>query len=173
MRDRSPVREGGAAATRREPLQPPSAEGPSLPRVLAARRSCREFARRRLTDLEAGSLLWAGQGVTSPQGFRAAPSAGGLHPLTLTLVDGRGVWRYQPDGHVLVLVRVGDKRRQLAAAALGQEAVAEAPASIVVTANSAVLGPHYRERAERYCILEAGHVAQNVVPVGAARSDGP
>jgi SagB-type dehydrogenase family enzyme len=83
--------------------------------------------------------------------------------MTLTLVDTRGVWRYQPDGHALVLVRVGDRRRQLAAAALGEEAVAEAPAAIVVTANPAVLGPRYRERAERYCILEGGHVAQNVL----------
>ncbi len=163
MRDRRPGRKGEAAAARREPLPPPSAQGPSLFRVLAARRSCREFAHRSLTDLEVGSLLWAGQGITSPQGFRAAPSAGALHPLTLTLVDSHGVWRYQPDGHALVLIRVGDRRRQLAAAALGQEAVAEAPASIVVTANPAVLRPRYRGRAERYCILEAGHVAQNVL----------
>jgi SagB-type dehydrogenase family enzyme len=150
------------------PLSRPAMEGPPLARVLAARRSCREFAGRELTEVETSSLLWAGQGITSPEGFRAAPSAGALYPTTLTLVDHRGLWRYLPDRHALEKVREGDRRPRLAAAALGQEAVAEAPATIVVTAEPSVLAERYRSRAERYCLLEAGHVVQNVLLQAAA-----
>ena len=158
--------------------QSPSAEVSALAAILAARRSRRGFGRRPLTDTEIDALLWAGQGITSSEGCRAAPSAGALYPTTLTLVDQRGVWRYSPSDHGLALVRQGDVRATLAASALGQEAVAEAPATIVITADASILAGRYRARAERYCTLEAGHVAQNIllqaealglsaVPVGA------
>lgn len=97
-------------------------------------------------------------------------------------MDEGGVWRYAPRGHALVLVREGDVRARLARAALDQEAVAEAPATIAITADPAVLAPRYRSRSGRYCTLEAGHVAQNIllqatalglgaVPVGAFDDD--
>jgi len=53
----------------------------SLEEALAARRSVREFRREPLTDRELSQLLWAAQGITSPDGKRAAPSAGALYPL--------------------------------------------------------------------------------------------
>jgi SagB-type dehydrogenase family enzyme len=179
-REPAPVRE--TAPGRREPLPAPPGEASVLSRLLAARRSCRELASRRLTPLEVGALLWAGQGITSPDGLRTAPSAGALYPTTLSLADDRAVWRYAPRGHALALVRPGDARAGLAAAALGQEVVAEAPATIAVSADPAVLAARYGSRSDRYCALEAGHVAQNVllqaaalglaaVPVGAFDDD--
>lgn len=65
------------------------------------RHSRREFGPRELTASEVGALLWAGQGITSEEGGRAAPSAGALHPVTLTAIDARGVWRYIPEDHAL------------------------------------------------------------------------
>lgn len=147
----------------REPLPAPSPAASELVRLLAARRSHRKFASRRLTQLELGALLWAAQGITSSDGLRTAPSAGALYPLTLTVVDERGAWRYAPRDHALELVRDGDHRPPLASAALGQEAVAEAPATVVVTADPAILAARYRARSTRYCVLEAGHVAQNIL----------
>jgi SagB-type dehydrogenase family enzyme len=145
-------------------LPPPArAEGVSLWHALASRRSRREFGRRALTDAEVAALLWAGQGLTSPEGGRSAPSAGALYPTTLTLADARGLFRYLPRRHGLEEVCAQDRRSQLAAAALGQEAVAEAPATIAVSARPAMLRGRYGDRAERYCLLEAGHVAQNVL----------
>ncbi len=134
-----------------------------LHRIIATRRSVREFGRRGLTPVEAGALLWAGQGITSAEGARAAPSAGALYPITLTVVDARGVWRYVPAQHALSAAATGDRRARLAAAALGQEHVAQAPLTIAVTARPSQLSPRYGERAERYCELEAGHIAQNVL----------
>jgi len=156
---------------------PATNEG-SLAHLIAGRRARREFGPRPLTGVEIGLLLWAGQGITGPDGGRAAPSAGALYPVTLTLVDARGVWRYHAREHALEIACAGDCRSPLAAAAFSQEFIAKAPITIAVSARPAVLEPRYAGRAERYCVLEAGHVAQNVllmatelglasVPVGA------
>lgn len=150
----------------------------ALAKAIARRRSRREFARRALSIEEVSGLLWAGQGITSPDGLRAAPSAGALHPVTLVLVDGRGAFRYRPVGHALQQLLAGDRRAALAAAALGQTCVAEAAANVVIGADPGRLRARYGDRSERYCLLEAGHVAQNLllaatalglsaVPVGA------
>jgi len=149
-------------------LPRPDSLGTPLYDLIARRRSRREFGRRELTETELGALLWAGQGITSPEGGRAAPSAGGLHPVMLSVVDARGVWRYVPENHALSIAETRDRGPRLAAAALDQEYVAEAPATIAVTARPAVLEPRYGERTERYCLLEAGHVAQNVLLMATA-----
>ncbi len=136
--------------------------------VMATRRSCREFGRRELTTAELGALLWAGQGITSAEGGRAAPSAGALYPITLSVIDARAVWRYAPVEHALSPAETGDHRPRLAAAALGQEYVTEAPLTIAVTARPVLLSARYGNRAERYCLLEAGHIAQNVLLMATA-----
>ena len=56
-------------------LPPPArAEGTTLWQAITSRRSRREFGRRPLRDEELSALLWSGQGITSPEGGRAAPS---------------------------------------------------------------------------------------------------
>src|SRR5512139_3621087 len=153
----------GAAAVRVQALPRPDLRGTPLHEVIAKRRSRREFGRRELTAAEMGALLWAGQGITSAEGGRAAPSAGALYPITLSVADAPGLWSYDPEEHALSVAEARDRRAALAAAALGQECVGEAPATIAVTARPAVLAARYGGRAERYCVLEAGHVAQNVL----------
>lgn len=157
-------------------LPPPRRSGgPALDAVLATRRSTRTFGRRGLEDAELGQLLWAAQGVTG--GGRTAPSAGALYPITVRVVDARGVWRYVPDRHALAREDARDARAAVAAAS-GQASVAAAPVVLVVTARFAITARKYGGRAERFATLEAGHVAQNVlleatalglaaVPVGA------
>jgi SagB-type dehydrogenase family enzyme len=155
-------------ALRIELRLPPRSCGKLLERVLQERRSSRQYAREPLTRGEIARLLWAAQGITGPEGQRTAPSAGALYPLELDLVVGdvrglpRGIYRYDPGGRELVLVREGDRRQELAGAALGQEYVA---AGAVVIALAAVYGRAtaiYAERGIRYAQMEAGHAAQNV-----------
>jgi len=152
--------------------------GLSLEEALARRRSERSFSSEALTRAEVGQLLWAAQGVTDGQGRRTAPSAGATYPLELYAVIPEGVYHYLPAGHALSLVRAGDVRGELGAAALGQESVAAAPLVVVITGVVARTAARYGSRAERYTWLEAGHAAQNVllqavaldlgaVPVGA------
>jgi SagB-type dehydrogenase family enzyme len=153
----------GAAGGERLALPPPRLGEIALARVLARRRSRREFRHRDLSTEEVAALCWAAQGRTASWGGRTAPSAGGLHPLTLSFADARGVWRYHPGRHALDLDAAGDRRPLLAAAALGQECLLDAPAAFALTADPEVLRPRYRGRSERYCALEAGHAAQNLL----------
>ena len=117
---------------------------------------------------EVSQLLWATQGITDPEGKRTAPSAGALYPLEVFLVAGKegalpaGVHRYRPREHDLVCLADGDRRAKLAAAALGQDWLADAPVTIAIAAVYDRTARKYRQRAERYVPMEAGHAAQNV-----------
>ncbi|HEY6106642.1 MAG TPA: nitroreductase family protein [Anaeromyxobacteraceae bacterium] len=144
-------------------LPPPRLGETPLARALAGRRSRREFGRRDLSTEALAALCWAAQGRTASWGGRTAPSAGGLHPLRLSVADVRGVWRYHPGRHALELAAAEDRRARLAAAALGQACVRDASAVFALTADPEVLRLRYRARAERYCTLEAGHAAQNLL----------
>lgn len=140
----------------------------SFAAILHERRSIREFARASLSLEAAGQLLWAAQGVTSPAGERTAPSAGALYPLEVRLVAGSvdglaaGVYEYGAHGHLLRAYLAGDRRRELADAALGQAAVLEAPAVLAIAARYARTARKYGARTERYVHIEVGHAAQNV-----------
>lgn len=162
------------------PLPEPLTEGRvSLEETLQLRRSVREFTSQPLTSDEISQLLWAAQGITDPRGRRTAPSAGALYPLELYLVAPQGVFHYDPLGHSLAKWQEGDLRGELSVAALDQSFVADAPATIVITAVFARIEVRYgSERGPRYVHMEVGHAAQNIhlqavalglgsVPVGA------
>lgn len=153
----------------------------SLEEAIAARRSVREFSDRPLTRAELGQLCWASQGLTGAE-RRAAPSAGALYPIELYVVTAEGVAHYRPGEHRLEPHQAGDLRAALRRAALDQDTVTQAPACIVIAAEPARTARKYSTRAERYCLLEAGHVAQNLllqatalglagVPVGAFQDE--
>lgn len=65
-------------------------------------------------------------------------------------IDGlaQGVYRYLPQGHRLQRVAQGDARAALATAARGQRWVADAPALVVIAAQSARTVARHGERAE-------------------------
>lgn len=167
----------GADALTHEIGLPPSTgrvASRSLEDVLRRRRSIRSYADRPLTLGEIGQLLWAAQGITRGDGLRTAPSAGALYPLEVFLVASHvedlssGSYRYSPVSHALRRVVASDLRHALAAAALGQECVAQAPAVLTLTAVFGRTTRKYGERGVRYAHLEAGHAAQNVCLQAAA-----
>jgi len=156
----------------------------SLEETLQARRSIIDFSDAALTIEEVSQLLWAAQGITSSRGGRTAPSAGATYPLQLYLVAGNveslapGVYKYHPQKHELGKIKEVDVRKELADAALNQEWVEQAPASIVIAAIYEKTTARYGDRGIRYVHLEAGHAAQNIclqavalglgsVPIGA------
>jgi SagB-type dehydrogenase family enzyme len=140
----------------------------SIEKALRERRSGRKYNEVPLMLSEISQLLWAAQGITHPQGFRTAPSAGALYPLEVYLVAGNvndlsaGVYKYRPRGHELMRIAKGDKRSELSAAALGQPWVADGAAAIVLSAVYERTTWKYGGRGIRYVHIEAGHAAQNV-----------
>jgi SagB-type dehydrogenase family enzyme len=146
-------------------LPPPRTRGNgSVAEALARRRSCREFTHQRLSLEQVGQLCWAAQGVNHPEGDgRTAPSAGALYPVAVYVLDADGVHRYEPENHALRRVLDEDVRIPLQMAALDQPWVGGAPLCLVLAIDVEKAAQRYGDRAERYCLLEAGHVAQNVL----------
>jgi len=150
----------------------------SLEHLLARRRSIRDYTAQPLTLAQAAGLLWAAEGITAPPHLRTAPSAGALYPLQLYLVAGDvsglapGVYRHLPDQCAIDLLAEGDRRRDLAAAALGQSWLAEAPLTLVFTARYARTTWKYHQRGIQYVHIEVGHAAQNALLMAVALSLG-
>jgi len=140
----------------------------SLERCLHLRRSVRAFAEAPLRLDEVSQLLWAAQGVTGEGGLRTAPSAGARYPLEVYFLAGKveglaaGIYKYRPAGHSLRQVAGGDRRRDLAQAALGQQFIAEAPGVFVIAGVYERTAQRYGERASRYVHIEVGHAGQNI-----------
>lgn len=148
--------------------QPRRASAVSIEETLASRRSVRDFADVGLRLDDAAQLLWAAQGITHSAGLRTAPSAGALYPLEIFLVAGHvatvppGVYRYDPQRHQLALMVSSDRRQELAAAALHQTWIADAPMVVMIAAVFRRTTVKYGERGIRYVHIEAGHAAENI-----------
>lgn len=142
--------------------------GLSVGEALALRRSLRRYRSYPLTLDQLGQVLYAAQGITDGRGFRAAPSAGALYPLEVYVlahsVSGleSGIYHYFPREHVLERLKSGDFRTAIAQAGLWQEFLAQAGVCLVLSAVFQRTRWRYRERAYRYVLLEAGHVAENI-----------
>lgn len=155
----------------------------SVEESIFRRRSERSFLPNELTLEQISQLLWAAQGITDKSwGFRAAPSAGSLFPLTIYVVKKDGVFKYIPDGHKLIQTSTDDVRPSLVRASLGQSFIGEAPVVIIIAGNFRIVEAKYGQRSYRYLNMEIGHAAENIqlqavalglvsVPVGAFWDD--
>lgn len=136
--------------------------------ALLSRRSERAFSQRAMSLAELSQLLWAAQGVTTPRGYRTAPSAGASYPLEVHAAAGlvvelpAGIYRYRSPDHALVPSAAGDFRAELARAALNQRCVARASVVLVIAAVYERVCAVYGRRGVRYADMEAGHAAQNI-----------
>jgi SagB-type dehydrogenase family enzyme len=143
----------------------------SVERAIKERRTVRAFGADSLSIAQLSQLLWAAQGITDARrGLRTAPSAGALYPLDVFVVVGKGgveamvagVYRYRPANHSLEVVITGDRRKDVAHAALTQMWIATAPVIFVITAQYERITSKYGERGVRYAHIEVGHVGENI-----------
>ncbi len=149
----------------------------SVEQAISQRRSLRRYEGN-LTLSDVSQLLWAAQGKTDRDGYRAAPSAGALYPLEVYLLAGSviglpvGVYRYRSQEHDLARLATTDLRKELAAAAHGQSFMQSAAIVLVITGVYERTRKKYGQRARRYVHIEAGHAAQNVYLQAEARGLG-
>lgn len=147
-------------------LPKPALDNPlTLEQALASRRSVRTLVPDPLTQDQVGRLLWAAQGVTDEKGHRTAPSARGTYLLDSWLVAENvtglapGLYRYEPAGHRLALVRAGTLRDDFVSRAANQAWIRSAPAIVVLTGAPA-RGASMGDRAAQFTHVEAGLAAQ-------------
>lgn len=153
-------------------LPEPRYEGKvSVEQAINQRRTVRSFRPDTLTPIQLSQLLWAAQGITDKKrGLRSAPSGGALYPLDVYVVVGRnsvtelgeGIYLYLPNEHALRKLTEGDRRKDVARAALGQDWIAQAPVVLAITAEYRRITGKYGERGVRYAQIEVGHVGQNI-----------
>lgn len=143
----------------------------SLESVIRARQTEREFSDRPISIDELAKLLELSAGVTNNQAVprRAAPSPGALYPVeTYPLVFSvpglsPGVYHYATLDHELELVR------PLADAEAAKRFLptdffaARPPVILALTAVFPRVQMKYLERGYRFALLEAGHIAQNLL----------
>lgn len=143
--------------------------GLSVEEALEARRSVRDYDAQPIALAELSRLLHAAQGITEERpAFRAAPSAGALYPIELyPVVHGvdtlaSGVYHYAVQSHELERLQKGDFRSHVTGAGLHQRFLGQSAVVFLLTAIFQRTRWRYRERAYRYVLLEAGHIAQNL-----------
>jgi SagB-type dehydrogenase family enzyme len=139
----------------------------SVEHALQMRRSVRSYQNDPLSISDISQILWSAQGISSPRGFRTAPSAGALYPLELYMVAGNiktlpaAIYRYAPGDHLLIKRVSGDRRSELSRAALRQSSIRKAPAVLLFCAVYERVTGKYGQRGIRYVHMEVGHAAQN------------
>lgn len=153
-------------------LSPPQTKGRiTVEEALERRRTVRAYQSRALEVNQLSQLLWAAQGLTGNSGYkRAAPSAGALYPMDVYPVLGQdsvtqmeaGVYHYEPEKHTLSQIARQDVKDEVAKAALSQRWMARAPVNLIITAEYIRVTGKYRKRGERYAMIEAGHIGQNI-----------
>jgi len=145
--------------------------------LVRGRVSCRAFRDQPIGLAELATLLRTGYGTTGVTDDgplymvdRAVPSGGGLYPLEMSVlvrsVDGlpAGVYHYVPLADGLEEVSGGPVPAPLVSYLfMGQPWAAEAAVVLVLSAVCGRSLVKYGDRGYRYLLLEAGHVAQNLV----------
>ena len=156
------------------PAPPPDV---SLAHVLARRRSAKGFGAHALPLVSLAAVLRSACGVTqrrqiepgTEQTFRTVPSAGALFPLEVYCIAfgvaglRPAIYHYDPLRDVLERIRTGDLRAELMAALPMAQLVENCPVALVVTAMLWRSRFKYGLRGYRFALLEAGHLAQNVL----------
>lgn len=141
----------------------------SIEEAISKRRSVRDFSNVALSISDVAQLLWAAQGITEKNsGLRTAPSAGATYPLEVYLLSSnvkylnQGLYKYNPHDHTLKFITEGDKRSDIANAALKQGSIEKSSAMIILTAVYERTSARYGNRTERYVNMEIGHAGQNI-----------
>ncbi len=140
----------------------------SLEEVIVLRRSQRRLSDRALSWDQIGQMAWAAQGITGGDSrWRTAPSAGALHPLELYVLLRDTAYRYDPVSHELRF-HVSVALSEVAAAALNQEFIAQAPCVFAFGADIRRTTRVYKKRGWNYICMDLGHSAQNLLLQAAA-----
>jgi SagB-type dehydrogenase family enzyme len=147
--------------------------------VLRQRRTAEGFTGGSVPLTAVAAALGAGAGITGssllPGAPRAYPSGGALYPVEVHLVATRvgdldaGIYRYQPVAHGLTL-RAPIPTVDELARWLGEHPAADLACLVLLSTDFArpSLSRRYAGKAYRLALLEAGHLAQNLLLVATA-----
>src|SRR3954451_17624362 len=144
--------------------------------VLAGRASARGFGGGSVPFAALTKALVLGYGVNRsnqdndfPRPFRGVPSGGALFPLEVylhaTRVDGLapGLYHFDPDDNCLDVLRLGVASDEIGRFMVQEDLFRQAAATVLVSAVFVRSVFKYGDRGYRFILLEAGHLAQNML----------
>lgn len=120
-------------------------------------------------------LLYMSNGVTRVRDFptqrvflRAAPSASGLYPVEIYVLANQvsglrqGLYYFNPHQHHLVKLRNGEPS-VVRRACFDLSVIEPAPVILFLSSNFSRSSWRYKDRAYRYCLLDAGYLLGNMI----------
>jgi len=156
----------------KETIRLPSPEILQMPfdEVMEKRRSRRDFKSYKITLRELSTLLFysAGYKRSEHSGRKHVPSSGGFSTTEVFLVIlnsdevESGLYYFSANDFTIRCIRKGDYRDWVRYDALYQSEWADASVIIFLAGDYSRLYQKYRHRTLRLCLLDAGHVAQNL-----------
>jgi len=158
-------------------LQTPHPRAFNIYKVIRKRESKRDFNKLNISVDEISTLLYYSAGIINDpkdwnQSRRAYPSAGARYPLEVYAVILRadsfkpGLYHYNVKSHALELLVETNLSNEVAGIT-GQEWAADTSIVFIITALTGRSTVKYGDRAYRYCLIETGHLAQNIYMVAA------
>ncbi|HFE63266.1 MAG TPA: SagB/ThcOx family dehydrogenase [Caldithrix sp.] len=125
-------------------------------------------------------LLYLTNGVTLVREFptqkiflRAAPSASGLYPTEVYLLVNnvsdlpKGLYYFHPRLHQLIRILDGDQHAAAEKAGFQQKVLRDAPVLLFLTSVFSRNSWKFKNRAYRYCLMDAGYVGENIAVAAA------
>ncbi|WP_046468710.1 SagB/ThcOx family dehydrogenase [Allosalinactinospora lopnorensis] len=157
------------------PLPDPEPLSRDFAEVIDARRSSEDFGPGELPLPTLSGILERSYRVRLVNGWplRPVPSGGALYPLDLYVIVQRagglrpGLYHYDAFRHGLTWMREVD-HETLHLATLQPEMARDATAILVIGASFWRSRFKYGQRALRFCLVEAGHLQQNILLLGTA-----
>lgn len=142
----------------------------TLDDAMEKRRSRRDFQNYKITLKELSTLLFysAGYKRSEHNGRKHVPSSGGFSTTEVFLVIlnsdevAPGLYYFSAKDYTLKCIKEGDYRDWVRNDALYQEEWAKGSAIVFLAGDYARLHQKYSHRTLRLCLLDAGHVAQNL-----------
>lgn len=150
----------------------------NLSNILLHRSSNRDFIFSKISKEEISTLLFFSAGITKRvkdwnKASRFYPSAGARYPSEVYLIVfssddfAKGLYHYNVKTHSLELLLKEDLKKQVFKV-IKQKWVKRASVLLIVTSVISRSEVKYNSRAYRFCLIEAGHLGQNIYLVSTA-----
>lgn len=140
----------------------------SINELLKKRKTCRSYLSRPMTIDQIQSLCVSGYGMVGSNGRRSVSSGGGLYPLKIYVIVNKdqialpaGYYEYDPLSDCLLRYCITVDTEQLKYC-FNSEDFYGSSVQIVIAGNLDRQGYKYANRSYRLCLIEVGHVVENI-----------
>ena len=144
------------------PLSKPSkTRGTDMMTTLWNRSSTTKFDTAEMKIVDISDLLWAANGINRPESYkRTAPSSYNSQDVDIYVFLRSGIYRYEPDKHILFLIQTGDHRNLVS---YQQEFVLDSKQILLFVSDISRFQNGEKQDKLDWANIDTGLAAQNVL----------